>query len=209
VRNEVAYNLIVAGASPALRKLCQSVFPEESFKLYLVESLEELNQLLDNLIPEALILSSSLLEVSDGLPQLQNKLSGSSRIPVFLVGGSFEPLPKEYWQWIKPEKVFLKPFYSESLAQAVREAVEKRRIPDTLPEELPESLSTRTPSSLSYTSPSLMREIRLLIQQEVLEAERELEKRLRTSLQSGIRPARSSKEAAAGKEKKEQVKPKD
>lgn len=204
----MTYNLIVADASPALKKLCQSVFPADSFKLYLVDSLEELNQLLENLTPEALILSASLLEVSDGLPQLHNKLSGSSRIPVFLIGGTFEPLPKEYWQWIKPEKIFLKPFYSESLAEAVREAVEKNRVPDTLPEELPENPSARMPASLDSTSPSLMKEIRLFIQQEVLEAERELEKRLRASLQLNPQPDRSSEEVKDEKDKKEEDKKK-
>jgi len=204
----VTYNLIVADASPALKKLCQSVFPADSFKLYLVDSLEELNQLLESLTPEALILSSSLLEVSDGLPQLHNKLSGSSQIPVFLIGGTFDPLPKEYWQWVKPEKIFLKPFYSESLAEAVREAVEKNRVPDTLPEELPENPSARMPASLDSTSPSLMKEIRLLIQQEVLEAERELEKRLRASLKLNPQPDRSSEEVKDEKDKKEEDKKK-
>ncbi len=198
------YNLIVADASPAMKKLCQSVFPADSFKLHLVDSLEELNQLLENLTPEALILSSSLLEVSDGLPQLHNKLSRSSRISVFLIGGTFEPLPKEYWQWIKPKKIFLKPFYSESLAEAVREAVEKTRIPDTLPEELPENLYARTPSPLDSVSPSLMQEIRLLIQQEVLEAERELEKRLRISHQPNLKPDSSPEDAKDKKDKKEE-----
>ncbi|MDD8030531.1 MAG: hypothetical protein PHQ25_00845 [Acidobacteriota bacterium] len=191
-----------------MKKLCQSVFPADSFKLYLVDSLEELNQLLESLTPEALILSSSLLEVSDGLPQLHNKLSGSSQIPVFLIGGTFDPLPKEYWQWVKPEKIFLKPFYSESLAEAVREAVEKNRVPDTLPEELPENPSARMPASLDSTSPSLMKEIRLLIQQEVLEAERELEKRLRASLKLNPQPDRSSEEVKDEKDKKEEDKKK-
>lgn len=190
----MAYNLIVADSSPVIRKLCQSIFPEENFKLYLASNLDELNHLLENLSPEALILGSSLLEATDSLPPLQNRLMAGSRIPVFLVAGTFEPLSRDYWQWLKPEKIFQKPFYSENLAEAVREAVEKRRVPDTLPEELPENPVRETPTSGSLASQALLRELRQFIQQEVLEAERELEKRLRASLQPGSPPAGKSRE---------------
>ncbi|MCR4395279.1 MAG: hypothetical protein NUW07_00920 [Candidatus Saccharicenans sp.] len=183
----MAYNLIVADSSPVIRKLCQSVFPEENFRLHLAGSLDELNQLLETINPEAPILGSSLLEGAENLPSFQGRLTAGSRLPVFLIAGTFEPLPRDYWQWLKPEKVFLKPFYSESLAQAVREAVEKRRVPDTLPEELPETPTATTPTPGTLASPALLRELRHFIQQEVLEAERELEKRLRASLQAEAR----------------------
>lgn len=185
----MAYNLIVADSSPVIRKLCQSVFSEENFRLYLASNLDELSQLLETINPEALILASSLLEGADSLSYLQDKLAAGSRLPVFLIAGTFEPLPRDYWQWLKPERVFLKPFYSESLVEAVREAVEKRRVPDTLPEELPESpaAATRAPGTLA--SPEMIRELQHFIQQEVLEAERELEKRLRASLQVEAQPA--------------------
>ncbi|MBC7362565.1 MAG: hypothetical protein H5U06_09865 [Candidatus Aminicenantes bacterium] len=178
----MAYNLIVADSSSAIKKLCQSVFPEATYNLHFVANLEELNLLLDNLIPEAIILSSTILESLESLLQFNSKLSTLGRIPVFLIGGTFEPLPQEYLQSIKPEKIFLKPFYSESLAEAVKEAIEKRRVPDTLPEELPDSLPAENSSGSTTISPSLLREVRLLIQQEVLETERELEKRLRSNL---------------------------
>ncbi|HAR36672.1 MAG TPA: hypothetical protein DCR87_07210 [Acidobacteria bacterium] len=190
----MAYNLIVADSSPAIRRLCQSVFPEDNFRLHLAANLDELNQLLETINPEALILGSSLLEGVDSLSSLQGRLAAASRLPVFLIAGTFEPLPRDYWQWLKPEKVFLKPFYSESLAEAVREAVEKRRVPDTLPEELPESPAAATPAPGTLASPALMRELRHFIQQEVLEAERELEKRLRASLQAEAQPAGKTRE---------------
>ncbi|MBC7348762.1 MAG: hypothetical protein H5U05_02170 [Candidatus Aminicenantes bacterium] len=197
----MAYNLIVADSSPAIRKLCQSVFPEENFRLHLAGNLDELNQLLETINPEALILGSSLLEGADSLSSLQGRLAAASRLPVFLIAGTFEPLPRDYWQWLKPEKVFLKPFYSESLAEAVREAVEKRRVPDTLPEELPESPAASTPPTETLASPALMRELRHFIQQEVLEAERELEKRLRASLQAEAQPAGKTREPGGSQDR--------
>lgn len=196
----MAYNLIVADSSPAIRRLCQSIFSEETFRLYLAANLDELNQLLETVNPEALILGSSLLEAADSLPSLQGRLVAGSRVPVFLVAGTFEPMPRDCREWLKPEKVFLKPFYSESLAEAVREAVEKRRVPDTLPEELPDSPAKETPATVSPVSPVLLRELRHLIQQEVLEAERELEKRLKASLQAADRAETKPREPGGGQQ---------
>ncbi|MCX8161028.1 MAG: response regulator [Candidatus Saccharicenans sp.] len=196
----MAYNLIVADSSPAIRRLCQSIFPEETFRLHLAGSLEELNQLLETTNPEALILGSTLLEASDSLLPLQARLSAGNRVPVFLLAGTFEPLPRDCREWLKPEKVFLKPFYSESLAEAVREAVEKRRVPDTLPEELPDSPLKETSAAGSQVNPGLLRELRHIIQQEVLEAERELEKRLRASLQATDRGEPKTREPGGGQQ---------
>lgn len=196
----MAYNLIVADSSPAIRRLCQSIFSEETFRLHLAGSLDELNQLLETVSPEALVIGSSLLEAADSLLPLQARLASGHRVPVFLVAGTFEPLARDCREWLKPEKVFLKPFYSESLAEAVREAVEKRRVPDTLPEELPDSPVKETPAAGSQVNPALLREVRHLIQQEVLEAERELEKRLRASLQAADRVEPKSREPGGGQE---------
>ncbi len=180
----MAYNLIVADSSPTTRRICQSVFPEESFRIHLAGSIEELSQLLETINPEAIIIGSSLLEAPEGLSHLQTRLSSENKVPLFLITGTFETVPREYWQWLNPEKVFQKPFYSESLLEAVRKAVEKQRIPDTLPEELPESPAAPTPAREQLASTALLKELRYFIQQEVLEAERELEKRLRASLQA-------------------------
>lgn len=178
----MAYNLIVADTSPAIKKLCLSAFPETNYALYFATNLDELNSLLENVKPEVVILGTTVLESLEGLLQFNNKLSSLGRIPVFLISGTFEPLPQEYLPALKPEKIFLKPFYSESLVEAVKEAIEKRRVPDTLPEELPDILSTEDSQLPATFPPSLLREVRLLIQQEVLETERELEKRLRSNL---------------------------
>lgn len=196
----MAYNLIVADSSPAIRRLCQSIFPDDTFRLHLAGNLDELNQLLETVNPEALIIGSSLLEATDSLLPLQARLAAGNRVPVFLLASTFEPLPRDCREWLKPEKVFLKPFYSESLAEAVREAVEKRRVPDTLPEELPDSPVKEKPAAGSPVNPALLRELRHLVQQEVLEAERELEKRLRASLQATNRAEPKSREPGGGQE---------
>lgn len=198
----MAYNLIVADPSLAVKKLCQTVFPEATFSLHFVGNLEELNLLLDNLTPEAIILGSTLLEPLESILNFNNKLTAAGRIPVFVIGGCFEPLPQEYLQTIKPEKLFLRPFYSESLAEAVRQAIEKHRVPDTLPEELPEGLPSPNSLNSAYLTDYLLREVRLLIQQEVLETERELEKRLRSNLLGELRHLVNQGQGRAQKDKK-------
>lgn len=190
------YNLMVADTSPAMKKLYQSVFSEESFRLQLLNSLEELNQALDNRVPEVIIINACLLESVDSIFQFNNKLAELGRVPVFLISGTFEPLSPGYLELLKPDKVFIRPFFSEILVEAVKEAVERRRIPDTLPEELPENLAEDNLQS-GQLNPSLLREVRLLIQQEVLDSERELEKRLRSSLFHELKGNRMTEETGA------------
>ncbi|MGB9893903.1 MAG: hypothetical protein ACPLRA_05770 [Candidatus Saccharicenans sp.] len=199
--DKVAYNLMIADASPALKKLYQSVFPEETFKLFLMDSLEELNQALDGLSPEAIIINSCQLESANSLFQLNAKMTAAGRVPVFLIAGTFEPLPQTYLELLKPEKVFIRPFYSENLLEAVKEAIEKHRVPDTLPEELPEN-PTPEGFSKAQVNPALLREVRLLIQKEVLESERELEKRLRSNLLHELKTKQRTEETGASEEKK-------
>lgn len=121
------YNLIVASDSPVLKKLCQSVFPEGNYQLYLAASLDEVNRFLDSLTPEAVILEQSILDSTENALSLNNRLAAAGRVPVFLVTGTFEPLAKEFIPTLRPEQVFHKPFYSESLATAIKETIEKIR----------------------------------------------------------------------------------
>ncbi|MDD8020621.1 MAG: hypothetical protein PHU81_05495 [Acidobacteriota bacterium] len=183
----MAYNLIVASDSPALKKICQSVFPEGAYQLHLAGSLDELNHFLDSLTPEAIILEQSLLDSTQNALNLNDKLSTGGRVPVFLVAGTLEPLSREFLPALRPEQVFYKPFYSESLATAIKETIEKNKIPDTLPEELPEIQPGRKNLTQSGLSPDLKREVRLLVQEEIQFVEKELEEKMRQSLLPGIK----------------------
>lgn len=176
------YNLIVASDSPVLKKLCQSVFPEGNYQLHLAASLDEVNRFLDSLTPEAVILEQSILDSTENALSLNNRLAAAGRVPVFLVTGTFEPLAKEFIPTLRPEQVFHKPFYSESLATAIKETIEKNKIPDTLPEELPEVQSGQKNLSQSALPSDLRREVRLLVQEEIQSAEKELEEKIRENL---------------------------
>jgi DNA-binding response OmpR family regulator len=183
----VAYNLIVASDSPVLRKLCQSVFPEGNYQLLLASNLDEVNRLLDSVTPEAVILEQSILDSTENALSLNNRLSAAGRVPVFLVAGTFEPLTREFIPTLRPEQVFHKPFYSESLAAAIKETIEKNKIPDTLPEELPEIQPGQKTLSPSGLPSDLRREVRLLVQEEIQSAEKELEEKIRQNLAPEIK----------------------
>jgi len=183
----VAYNLIVASDSPVLRKLCQSVFPEGNYQLLLASNLDEVNRLLDSVTPEAVILEQSILDSTENALSLNNRLSAAGRVPVFLVAGTFEPLTREFIPTLRPEQVFHKPFYSESLAAAIKETIEKNKIPDTLPEELPEIQPGQKTLSPSGLPSDLRREVRLLVQEEIQSAEKQLEEKIRQNLAPEIK----------------------
>jgi DNA-binding response OmpR family regulator len=183
----VAYNLIIASDSPVLKKLCQSIFPEETYHLHLAGNLDEINHCLDSFTPEAIILEPSLLDSTESALHLNNRLTVAGRVPLFLVAGTFEPLVSEFLPLLRPEQVFYKPFYSESLAEAIRQAIEKNKVPDTLPEELPEIKPGQKNLTGAGLPSDLRREIRLLVQQEIQMAEKELEEKIRQSLMPEIK----------------------
>jgi len=183
----VAYNLIIASDSPVLKKLCQSIFPEETYHLHLAGNLDEINRLLDSFTPEAIILEQSILESTENALNLNNRLTAAGRVPLFLVAGTFEPLGSEFLPLLRPEQVFYRPFYSENLAEAIREAIEKNKVPDTLPEELPEIKPGQEKLAAASLPSDLRREIRLLVQQELKTAEKELEEKIRQSLMPEIK----------------------
>ncbi|HPP24485.1 MAG TPA: hypothetical protein PK973_06860 [Candidatus Saccharicenans sp.] len=183
----MAYNLIIASDSPVLKKLCQSIFPEETYHLHLAGNLDEINHCLDSFTPEAIILEPSLLDSTESALYLNNRLTAAGRVPFFLIAGTFEPLVREFLPLLRPEKVFYKPFYSESLAEAIKEAIEKNKVPDTLPEELPEIKPGQENLASASLPSDLRREIRLLVQQEIQTAEKELEEKIRQSLMPEIK----------------------
>jgi len=183
----VAYNLIIASDSPVLKKLCQSIFPEETYDLHLAGNLDEINHFLDSFTPEAIILEPSLQDSTESALYLNNRLTAAGRVPLFLIAGTFEPLVREFLPLLRPEQVFYKPFYSESLAETIKEAIEKNKVPDTLPEELPEIKPGQKNLAGASLPSDLRREIRLLVQQEIQMAEKELEEKIRQSLMPEIK----------------------
>lgn len=178
----MAFNLIIADPSPTMKKIYQTALPETHYRLHFINRLEELWQLLETVSPELVIADQAIFENAQEVKEFSQKIQAAAKVPVFLTGGLFDQIPREYPGQLKPEKILIKPFPTESLLMAVKEIIERNHVPDTLPEELPDVEKREIHFEADSLPPELKRQIEILVRQEVLETERELEKRIRASL---------------------------
>jgi len=131
----VPYKLIVADASVSVQKTVQLAFPEPEFRLFPVDDGSELLRTVDGIRPDAVLISTSLpgrdpLEVG----RLLRGREDFRRVPLIFLRGTFDGLEPAR---VLPDNdgVVQKPFDSERLAAAVRELIEAKSVPPTLPEE--------------------------------------------------------------------------
>jgi CheY-like chemotaxis protein len=131
----VPYKIIVADPSVSVQKAVQLALPEPNFRLFPVEDGTELLGAVEEIRPDAVLISTSLsgrdpFEVG----RLLRVREEFRRVPLFFLKGTFESLDPS-----KPvpenDGVFQKPFDSERLAAVVLELIEAVTVPTTLPEE--------------------------------------------------------------------------
>jgi DNA-binding response OmpR family regulator len=191
----VPYRIVVADPSPSVQKAVQAVFPESDFNLYVFEDGRELVDVLPSIRPDTVILGLSL----PGMDAFEvgRFLAGREEfrnVPLFFLKGTFELFDSDRAADIPHDGVIQKPFDSEKLAAMVREAIDRKISPPTMPEEPfpeapaaeapPESVDERPapsapPDTRSKAHPeALQSTVRDLVRTEVLEMERELEKRI-------------------------------
>ncbi|MDH4198250.1 MAG: hypothetical protein OEW05_12615, partial [Candidatus Aminicenantes bacterium] len=122
------------------------------------------------------------------------------RVPVLFLRGTFEPLEEERLVGVDHKGVIQKPFDSEKLAVTVRELIESEISPATLPEEhalgLPAAPDRRRGNGAKAEPPDFAAHVRNLVREEVLAAEREIEKRVRAGVLRDVREMLES--ASAG-----------
>jgi DNA-binding response OmpR family regulator len=131
----VPYKIIVADASVSVQKTVQLAFPEPEFRLFAIEDGTTLVDTAEEIRPDAVLISTSLpgrdpLEIG----RLLRSRRDLRRVPIIFLKGTFDgldparPVPDN-------DGIFQKPFDSARLAGAVRELIEARAVPVTLPEE--------------------------------------------------------------------------
>ena len=108
--------------------------------------------------------------------------------PLILLQDVFQEPDEEKLKSLKYDKLFKKPFDSEEVAAAIRKLVGETKTPDTLPEE-PDvqevQENTYEGDSVNIDSGREFEEaIMEKVKQEILQMERELEKRIIARLQS-------------------------
>jgi CheY-like chemotaxis protein len=132
----VAYRIIVADPSPSAQKAVQLAFPEPEFRLFPFEDGAELLDALDEIRPDAVLLSLSLPgRDAAEVGRFMRSREGLRRVPLLLLKGSFEALEAGKAPPPEHDEVVQKPFDSERLTASVRDLIEKKMSPSTIPEE--------------------------------------------------------------------------
>jgi DNA-binding response OmpR family regulator len=141
--------------------------------------MQELNQI----APDAILLSLSLhqengFEIGRYLKE-QEKFK---QIPLILFYGAFETVHEENYEGFIYDELVQEPFDSEKLVQTTLELIERRKGPQTLPEEPDfESIPPGDERIL------LNGDIKEFVRKEIYEAEKELEKRIRARVLAEVR----------------------
>ncbi len=130
------YRIVVADASPSVQKTVQLAFPEPEFRLFAFEDGAGLVESIAEVRPDAVLLSLALPgRDAFEIGRLLRSRQDLRRVPLVFLRGTFEAPEAAKIAAADCDGIFQKPFDSERLAAAVRELIEKRAWPPSLPEE--------------------------------------------------------------------------
>lgn len=179
----MAYKVVVADSSFSVQKVIRMAFQEADFEVHFFSDGEEVENALIQINPDAVLLNLSLPN-KDGY-QIGSSIKKKEQLkkaPLILLQGAFESIDKEKLAALEYEILVQEPFDSEKLARSVREILDRKNDPQTLPEE-PDPGET----SLPDLQVELNDQVREFVKQEILDVERELEKRIGTRVLSEIK----------------------
>jgi DNA-binding response OmpR family regulator len=188
----VPYRVVLADASLSVQKAIQLALPEPDFRLYVFEDGVACLNALPEIKPDAVLLSLGL-PGRDGydIGRFIKARDEYRRVPVLLLRGTFEPLEEERLHGVDYKGIIQKPFDSEKLAVTVRELIEREISPATLPEEhalgLPATPERRQGNGAKAEPSGFDTRVRDIVREEVLAAEREVEKRVRARVLQDVR----------------------
>ena len=174
----MGYKIIVADDSPSTQKLIQMAFSAAEFDVFPFTDGQQVLDALNQIDPDGILLNLSLPE-KDGY-ELGKHIREDERfdqVPLVLLKEAFEPVDKERLEAFEYDELVQKPFDSEALAQKLQAFIEGRKIPNTLPEEPVWEEKSDFESKIE-----LNENVRDLVRHEILEAERELEKRIKARI---------------------------
>lgn len=189
------YKLIVAESSPSIQKAIQLAFPESEFEIFPFEDGTDVMKNLSKIVPDAILLSLSIpgKDVYEVGFYLKSHKEFRNTSIVFL-RGVFEPLDQQKIASIDYDEIIQKPFDSGKLAQTVKNIIERKRNPLTLPEEpIVEDMTSEendteiqkdTEKSLKQSSElksyeTFVEEIQDFITQHIGKVESEMEERMK------------------------------
>lgn len=177
------YKLLVAHSSPSVMKAILAAFPEPEYEVHQFKSGVEVMQELNQMDPDAILLSLSLhRENGYELGRHLKEQEKFKQIPLILFYGAFETVPEETTEGPSYDELVQEPFDSGKLAQTTLELIERRKGPQTLPEE-----PVLDGESYGDERIVLNKDIKEFVRKEIYEAERELEKRIQARLLADLK----------------------
>jgi DNA-binding response OmpR family regulator len=183
------YKILVAHSSPSVLKAILLAFPEPEYEVYPFKSGVEVMQELNQIAPDAILLSMSLhkengFEIGRYLKE-QEKFK---QIPLILLYGAFETVHEENTAGFIYDELVQEPFDSGKLIRTTLELIERRKGPQTLPEE-----PDLDGSPLEGERIFLDEDIKEFVRKEIYDAEKELEKRIRARVLAEVKNFLSKK----------------
>lgn len=177
------FKIFAADSSTSALKALHLAFQDSNYDLYTSEDGVEALEILMQVEPDAIVLGLSLpkrdgYEISGFLKQGEQFVD----TPLILLQDAFQEPDEEKLKSIKYDKLFKKPFDSEVVASAIRKLVGENKTPDTLPEEpdiqeVQEDIIEK--DTVNEGSGKKLEEVvEEKVKQEILQMERELEKRI-------------------------------
>ena len=173
------YRIIVADHSFSIRKILEAAFSSSEFDVRFFENGEELASELGNLKFDAVLLNM-FIPGKDGLEiaKLMREREQFHSVPMIFLKGAFDTFDSGKLSGLKYDGIYAEPFDSEALVCYVKELIENRKDPETLPEELPAQPEAKAGFDWPF---DIEDKIEKIIDKKIPELEKKIEKRIRTS----------------------------
>ncbi len=186
------YKIIVADPSPSVQKAAQLAFAEPEFRVFVFEDGASLLESVAGVEPDALVVSLTL-PGREGYEVARTLRSRKQLATVPLIGlrGAFECIDSDKTVPPDYDEVVAKPFDSERLAAVVRELIARKTGPSSLPEEPVWTGEAHGPGAHAASAPSSPAgegpRVREIVREEIVDMEREIEKRVRARVLADLK----------------------
>lgn len=166
--------MIVAERSPSVQEAIRLALPSSEFEIFPFGNGMDVINNLNQINPDVILLGLSLpgkdgYEVGFYLKSQKE----FRKTPLVFFKGTFEALDQQKMAGLDYDEIVQKPFDSQKLAQSIKDMIERRQNPMTLPEE---------PLLDEITLKDYKKEIQDFIQQQILKVETDLEQKMRERL---------------------------
>lgn len=174
------YRLIVADNSLSVRKTFETAFSSSEFSIRYFGNGDELASEILNLKFDALLLNV-FIPGKDGyeIAKIVRDREDFQAVPMIFLKGAFDTFDVGKLSGLSYDGIFSEPFDSEGLVCYVRELIENRKDPETLPEELPLPAETKVEDELTA---DIEDKIERILNRKISEIGENIEKKIRSNI---------------------------